>query len=257
MSLELSSKLSLSLPHTLLAGGNDPEAVLGAYLIDRIDPRRTDLIPLSGGYAVSITTSKLGLLLTQASAPSRAAYLPTGLNGKPCLQFDGVDDWYRAESSPWPRNGVRVVRAWSVDTLVGDAVSARYSMNWGGVGLPLSISVGKQVVAGVNRMRGTVGTGSVSASVNDVNVDSSGLHLQDFMLSGSSQRHQVDAAPEVLGANANGATSGRTTYGSTNAMAPTVFAQERDGDTFILDAATPEPLIAQLKIWLKSQWGTP
>lgn len=240
-----------------LAGFYNPETALGADLVDMIDPRRLDLMSNVGGFLESLTTAKLGLTFLQATAGSRPAFSANGMNGFPCVSFDGVADWMGVESIVWPVDNVRIIRTLNQKALVADGVTSRYGLCYGNTGTNMALNFRRLISSGVNRAGVTMGNGTTTQTITGTVVDFTGSHIQDFKLVGDTGTQIVDgAAPTVVGSLVNGIGTARTRLGTTTATSPTIFAHEDQGPTFVLAASTSDQKIADLKNWIKATWGT-
>lgn len=106
---------------------------LGASLLAFWDAERSDLITQSGGTVSNWLDSVAGYNLAQATGASKPTYGATSFNGRPGINFDGVDDFLNLESQPFP-SGENGCEIWWIGEQLAPASDAniRYLFCYGG-----------------------------------------------------------------------------------------------------------------------------
>lgn len=164
---------------------------LGASLLGQFDAENAASLSITGSDVNSWTDSVSGAVLAQ-TLTARPIYNATGLNGRPCLVFDGVSQCLALASTPFP-TGANPCEIWALvsqDALIGDTTQ-KIAMAWGNVA-NTSRRAGRAVATGVSRARVTVGTGAASPSMDNTGVVFEGVHVIRAIISATDCRIDVD-----------------------------------------------------------------
>lgn len=149
-----------------LGSGFNPLS-LGEALHDLWDVERPGTLSLSSSTVTEWRSVKQGLAAAQAVGASRPIWSDDGLNGRPCLMFDGADDELVFGGVGILPVGDTSCEIWMLvrqDAGASDATS-RYAFAYGGGAYWTCRGVRRNVVAGVNRAAGIVGDGAAPVAV--------------------------------------------------------------------------------------------
>lgn len=176
MSLGLHLGLTVGNP-ALSAGGGWSPLKLGDKLLAWWTADDLSTMTLVGSAVSAWRDKKNGYEVSQALSAARPIYSAVSFGGGPGLTLDGVDDRLALESQPFP-SGAIPSEIWGVaqqNALAGDT-SFRALFTYGGPGNDMR-SIRRAVSSGVNRARGTVGTGGAVVNVDSNVVDFSSRHV--------------------------------------------------------------------------------
>lgn len=151
---------------------------LGDALLGYWDAEDSASLSLAGSAVTAWADRKGGYAPAQATAGNRPVFSATGFNGRPCVTFDGVDDYLEMTPAPavFP-TGSDPCEIWVLvdQTLPGATTGVTSIAGYGSNAAQRQI--GRTSISGVSRGRATVGLGSSNTSINDSAVDFTGIHI--------------------------------------------------------------------------------
>lgn len=176
--------------------------------------------------------------LLQATASKRLTYSATGLNGRPCLRSDGVDD--RLVSSGWSLSQPNTV------FLVGryDVLTANQSIIDG------TASPGRHlafITGSPPHYAFVAGSSMVSTTDADANP-----HIHTVVVNGATSLYRVDGTQITTGNPGTDSFTGITLAGSYFGSSYTVTVSE----IIAYNRVLTDPQIKQVESALKRKWGT-
>jgi len=134
------------------ARGFDPFS-LSAALYDVWDAERAETLSLASGTVRAWRSVRHGHAATQTAGASRPSWATAGLNGRPCVSFDGADDELVCDGVGALPTGDEACEIWMLgaqDAPVSDT-GVRYAFGYGGGSFLSSRGVRRDVVGGVSR----------------------------------------------------------------------------------------------------------
>lgn len=164
-------QMGISSPHVQF----DPATL--AY--DLWDAERTNTLTLSGSAVTEWRSAKNGYAAAQAAGTARPNYSATGLNGRPALTFDGLDDeLIYAGVGVFP-TGSAPCEIWMLTSYdgIGADAATKHLAGYGSATAYSGVrSVRRAAVGGVNRMTGLMGDGTTN-QIAFAPGDCSGLNI--------------------------------------------------------------------------------
>lgn len=208
------------------AQGYDPVTALGAKLIAYWDANRGDTLTVvsSDGDDNAVTAWAdivAGYSAIPADVASRPAYLPTGLSGAPCLNFDTTQYLTCTDAGLLAAlpDGAEPSEMWVVlsqDALPADTTE-RYAVAYGGSSITTGRGISRIVTTGVNRTRSRTGTGAAATNISDTAVDFSGVHVIRQIVGATSSSLEIDGGTASSAAAVPSTTNSRLRIGSISA----------------------------------------
>ena len=188
----------------------NPVTALGSSLIEYWDANRSDTITaLSDATYTDAVSSWLGLVtganLAQSTPNLKPVYDPTGLNGAPCITFDGAQQYLKCTDAAFMSllpAGATPCEIWVVCSQAVAAADAttRHVAGYAATSVVNGRSVARLPVGGVNRARSYTGTGAAATNATDTHVDLSGVHVLRSIHGATQTSIDVDSAGAVTAA---------------------------------------------------------
>lgn len=214
----------------------------------------------ASGAVSAIVNKASGVSWTEALASQRPTYNATGLNGKPCMDFDGVNDRIiSTEAAVWQAlnvgNAYTLFYVAAFDTLArDDSVIAT-----GNSATNLGIRVWGQNTTGAGRWAAITLT-DAGGVVTTVSAASSqlGAHVHCWHASATQVSLQLDggAADPNNAAHAPGATtSDRVALGCRPRSAPTLFLDGKLGSLLLYNSRLSAGEITSISSYLAARWA--
>ena len=182
------------------------------------DASQTSSIEMSAGLVSGWTDRIAGVTVGQSTTGYKPTYDPAGIDGRPAILFDGIDDYLSAASAPFP-GGTTPCEIWALadqQTSDADTVSRRI----GGYGDTATFnSNGRQLIKGrvgaTNTAGIIVGTGasSINARTDSVATLFNGVHVVRGIVGADSAQSEIDGLAGSIAASVPATTSSATVIG--------------------------------------------
>jgi hypothetical protein len=203
-------------------------STLGASLLGWIDAEQpatiTQAATLVSAWTDSISPGSRSF--AQATGTLKPVYNAAGLNSRPSIVYDGIDDETTLASVPYPTSGAFEI--WALvkqDALAADA-TVRTIIAWGNGTGATTLSFRRNVVTGVNRAQAAVGNGTVTTTITNNVVDFSGVCVVRLLLDGVNGQIEVNGTAGTPAAIAPASLSTtRTRIGASASTSANVFFQ--------------------------------
>lgn len=228
-------------------------AKLGADLLGFWDAENFNFLAIvAGAVSAWADSTANAYTVTQATAGLRPLYAAAGFNGRPAVVFDGIDDFLRLASTPFPIGAVGS-EIWGLasqnlpDVTVGTTALMSYGANSGIAGVR---RIGRAMASGVSKANGNAGTPVVDAG----NIDYVGNHLVRFAVTPTQSILSVDGIANAPTANVPATTAANVTFGASGIAAPTQFWNGAVNAIIITNPLT-DANAALLTAYLKNRGG--
>jgi hypothetical protein len=185
-----------------VASNFDPVAYLGSDLIELWDASRADTIfaLTDATYTNAVhswTGLKTGANLAQSTPNLKPFYDPTGLDGSPCLTFNGTSQYLKCTDAAFMAllpSGSDPCEMWVLCSQDVDATDAttRHVAGYANSSAANGRSLARIAVSSVNRGRTYTGTGASASVATDTHVDFSGVHVLRGIFGATQTSAQVD-----------------------------------------------------------------
>lgn len=203
--------------------------ILGTDLLGLFDAEDLSSIVMSGSSVSSWTDKVNNYSVTQATTTAQPQYSATGFNGRPCVTFDGVDDFLSAGTSPYP-SGANESEIWILGEQLNAAsvTTLTVMFGYGTTNASAGRFVGRIGVSGFNRARTTSGDGTTNVLATAANSDLTGrfLHRSQYRTDGLTNEVNGLVDPFVT-ASLGGTLNTRTRIGASLATTAASFANFR------------------------------
>jgi hypothetical protein len=180
-----------------VGGGAWTPASLGANLLGWIDAEQSGTVTqnatLVSAWADSVSPGSRSF--AQATGTLKPVYNATGLNSRPSIIYDGIDDETTLASVPYPTSGAFEI--WALvkqDALAADA-TVRNDHRLGQRLGATTLNFRRNVVSGVNRAQAAVGNGTSDVTFTNTAVDFSGVCVVRMILDGVNGQWTSTALP--------------------------------------------------------------
>lgn len=189
---------------------------LGAKLKGYLDAEKASSLSIVSGAVQTWVDTVAGASFTQATATARPAYNATGLNNRPCVTSDGVDDYLRAPTHPYP-SGATPCEIWILANYLGADTGSGGKYFWveGGTA-NTSRQIARTNVSNQNRFRGTAGNGTATVNATTPAGSITGIHVLRVIFEATQVSVQVDGGAittAALGGTMNVVAANTTLFG--------------------------------------------
>lgn len=226
---------------------------LGSSLLGYFDAAN---ISQAAGALTSWPDAITGIVPTQATGSAKPSFSPTGLNGGPCVTFDGVDDCLTVASVPYP-SGAVPCELWVLadqQALVADA-TARYAFSYGDA-VTTGRWVGRTVASGNNLATCRHGNGATSVILNASSaIPLDGRHVICAGIAATSCSIAVDGGAPTSAALVPATATARTRLGAHSQSSAASFHQGPIGIIAVTTPISTTPAGAQFWAYLKRRGG--
>lgn len=172
---------------------------LGASLLGYWDAEVYDTLTLSGASVTKWADLIAGYAPTTALSASWPTYSANSFNGRPGIVFDGIDDFLAVSVSntfPIGSNGSEIWALVRQDSLPADTTTRNIFYYQGTSNQRRSLN--RNVVSGVNRAQGIIGTGAAAAvAAGPTSAAFSGIHVVRLAVGATSSTCSVDGTAGV------------------------------------------------------------
>lgn len=207
----------------------------------------------SGGLVSSWASSVGGYALAQATGSLKPAYNATGVNGRPSIDFDGVDDFLNYEACPFPVSAATCELWMLARNDAGDA-TARTAFCYGGVS---ATTVRRLIRSGGNAVQTSVGTGAATVTVSSGTPSTfTGSHVVRGVVDGTNITTHRDGVAGTATACVPGTSATRTRMGALTGTSSSLFWQGGIVAVYITGLLTVGQA-ASLTVYLKARGGVP
>lgn len=232
----------------------DPIAALGSDLIEYWDASRADTLGVTTDATyTNAVNSWTGLILGSNMANStpglKPIYEPTGMNGRPCIKFDGSAQYLTCTDSGLLAalpSGATASEMWMLltqEALAADTTE-RYAGGWAGSSVITGRTISRIVTSSVNRARGRTGIGASATSANDTVVDFSDTHVVRVINGATVLGLEVDGGTKTTIAAVPSTTNTRFRAGAIPAAAASNYWQGRIAAILVTKSLTDEKATA-------------
>ena len=230
---------------------------MGDALFDDFDFEDVSTLSLTGNQINSITGKKTGLVLSQNLSASKPIWLPAGLNGRPCADFDGIDDGlvlsftyaYVTGSAPLIVIALVDQKAPAADATIRAIFSTSGTVN--------SCRRLRRVQnAGVNRASLIIGTGAASSGVLGQNTPFEGVRIVQGNFGDTAASIAVDGVTGAATSIVPASTAGQLAIGT--ALVANQPFWGRINQILVINPLHPNwNLVNQAKLdrWIKRRGG--
>lgn len=187
---------------------------LGVALAGWWDAERMAANDVSAGSVVGWTDRVGAYRPVQATSGSQPVYNATGLNGRPCVTFDGTDDNLSMESVPFFQ-GNSAFEVWCLVSQLSpntDPVTARRAISFGGASGATACRVGRSVQSSVNRANAVV----AAVTNTETTIDFTGIHVLRTQVTGSALFVGIDDVAGTSVATTSAIGTARLRLGATD-----------------------------------------
>lgn len=157
--------------------GWDPINTLGSALVDIFDFEDVSTLSLTGNQINSITGKKSGLALVQATSASKPLYMPTGMNGRPCAEFDGTNDGLVSSGTYTYVTGSAPLEIWALVNQKTPNADAAIRAAFSTSGTATSARRIRRTRGNGSRGQALVGDGSTSIGIQNSSIEFNGIHI--------------------------------------------------------------------------------
>lgn len=229
---------------------------LGAKLLAWWDAEYAPGLSLTGNLVDSWTDRKSGYVVSQTLSGSKPSLNVIGMNNRPAIVFDGVDDHLFTLTQPLP-SGATPADLWLLagqDVLAG-VTGTRIPIMYGSTVNGLTARyIRRTVIAGVNRASQSIGNGATQSIIQDATVDLTGNHVIWGEGTGTENRISCDGQAKVMAAVAQSlAAVGALAIGSNNTRLSNYW--QGPVNSIIVTQPLTNPEATQLMTFLKSRGG--
>jgi hypothetical protein len=189
-----------------------------------------------------------GYSASQVTAASRPAYSATGLNGRPCISFDGTDDWLRMGLQPFPTGGD--IEIWSLADQQSGTAGQKVFLTIGASSVNTAIRAGKsntsspsvQVGAGTSNVVVLQASGfsNINAYRARITATHTDVQLNDTTMTPVATTSAIGTTSTTIGGNST-TTPANLWLGSINSL--------------LVTQLLTAPEAANLLAWLKARGG--
>jgi hypothetical protein len=184
-----------------------PVSAIGSDLIECWDARRADtILALSDATYTNAVHSWTGLVtganLAQTTPLLKPVYDPVGLNGGPCIIFDGIQQYLTCTDAAFMALlpiGSTACEIWVLcsQDVAGADGTTRHVAGYANTSVVNVRSLARLPVTGVNRARIYTGTGAAATVATDTAVDLSGIHVMRGIFGSTQSSIEVDGNTAV------------------------------------------------------------
>lgn len=225
---------------------------LGDKLVAWWDAEEYASLTLASGL-VTTWAPKIGAgNYTQATTTNKPAYDATGFNGRPCVTFDGVDNFMAQASGvgPFP-TGASIDHEIFIleqnDTADADTAGDIF-FTFGGATQATCVRMSRAVSGGNMRRTFSVGSGAAGVVATETTVARAVPHLFSARIYAGGAAMAVDKRAEQVISVAHSISSSRARLGSSEATSPGSYANTRL-NSIILTTALTAAERAAMKDW--------
>lgn len=133
---------------------------LGGALVGWFDAEDASTLNLTGNLVNSITDKRSGLTPSQGVTASKPLFDPAGLNGRPAISGDGMDDGLAVIATlPYP-TGAAPSEIWALVSVPSNPTELKVAFAYGSDSVNSSRRVGVNITGSAGRAQVQTGTGS-------------------------------------------------------------------------------------------------
>lgn len=226
---------------------------LGPALVGYWDASAGTSFTLAGSNVAAWRDLVTGYSAAQATGGNQPAFSVTGLNGRPAVVFDGVDDYLEGGAIPagFP-GGANAGEVWALasNAALPADTTIRNIVGYGGVNAGEARNISREVVGGVNRARVAIS----GSGTNETTIDFSGAHVVRGIFTGAAMSVQIDGAAGTPLAGAQNTQTTRTRIGAAPSAAVGNYWNGQIA-IILVTMSLSDSQAAQTLSWLKSRSG--